>query len=138
MKDIEEIKDKQKEVNKKVLEFLKQHRGQGFTREEIAQKTGVNKGDVSSESYFCSPLKKWKIGFEYNEHKKYYYAERIHKVIRPLISGCSAGAGLGFMFLSKFPLWIRALQIVIGAILWIFGLTLILEDIEEFYLGGEE
>ena len=118
MKDIEEIKDKQKEVDKKVLEFLKQHRGQGFTREEIAQETGVNKKDVSYEWFAdISPLRKWKISREFEEHKPYYYAERVNKFIRPLISGCFLGAGFLVASFAEFT-WIGALEIAVARDFW--------------------
>jgi len=103
MKDIEEIKDKQKETDKKVLEFLKKHRGQGFTKEEIAQEIGVNKEDISTQlTADFDPFKKWKISSEYSGYKQYYYAKRVNNIIRPLLSSCSFGAGLLILYFAEF------------------------------------
>lgn len=84
-KNIEELRNEKQETEEVVLEFLKEHEGQGFTGQELANRLGVDRRHIRSQLPPLNPFRKWRIDKEYNGLETYYHAERVNKWARPII-----------------------------------------------------
>jgi len=101
-KNIEELRNEKQETEEVVLEFLKEHEGQGFTGQELANRLGVDRRHIRSQLPPSNPFKKWRIDEERDGLETYYHAERINKWARPIIVtflGVVAGLIIGAILL---------------------------------------